>query len=71
MKSGKTRYPVLAVYARNIYILASAFDTEITVIHLPGVENTVADLLSKWDTIPDYLIQLKAYCKTAVGACVP
>ena len=61
MKAGKTRDPVLAAYARNIHMLASVFDIEITVIHLPGVKNTVADLLSRWDTISDSMIQLKKH----------
>ena len=49
IKSGRTRDMILAAYARNICMLAAVFDIEITVIHLPGVENTVADLLSRWD----------------------
>ena len=61
MKAGKTRDPVLAAYARNIHLLASVFDIEITVIHLPGIENTVADLLSRWDTISDDMIQLQKH----------
>ena len=42
-------------------MLASVFYIEITVIHLPGVENTVADLLSRWDTISDGMIQLQKH----------
>ena len=61
MTAGKTRDTVLAAYARNIYMLASVFDIEITVIHLPGVENTVAYLLSRWDTIADNMVQLKKH----------
>ena len=57
-ESSKTRDAVLAAYARNIQMLASVFDIEITVVHLPGIKNTVADLLSRWDTIPDNIIQL-------------
>ena len=49
IKSGRTRDMILAAYARNICMLTAVFDIEITVIHLPGVENTVADLLSRWD----------------------
>ena len=61
MKSGKTRDMVLAAYARNIHMLASVFDIEITVIHLPGVENTVADLLSRWDTVDKNMVQLQKH----------
>ena len=61
MKTGKPRDTVLAAYARNIHMLASVFDIEITVIHLPGIENTVADLLSRWDAIGDNMVQLKQH----------
>ena len=61
MKAGNTRDTLLAAYARNIHMLASVFDIEIIVIHLPGVENTVADLLSRWDTITDNMLQLQKH----------
>ena len=61
MKAGKTRDKVLAAYARNIFMLASVFDIEITVVHLSGVANTVADLLSRWDNIPDNYFQLSKH----------
>ena len=34
VRSGKTRGTVLTAYARNISVLASVFDTEISVVHL-------------------------------------
>ena len=61
IKTGKTRDPVLAAYARNIHMLASVFDIEITVIHLPGIQNTVANLLSRWETVMDNMTQLKKH----------
>ena len=61
MKAGKTRDKVLAAYARNIFMLASVFDIEITVVHLSGVANTVADLLSRWGNIPDNFFQLSKH----------
>ena len=59
IKQGKTRDIVLAAYARNISMLSSLFDIELTLIHLPGVANTVADLLSRWDTTPQNHEKLK------------
>ena len=41
--------------------MASVFDIEITVIHLPGVKNTVADLQSRWDNISDNVMQLQKH----------
>ena len=61
LKTGRTRDPVLAAYARNIQMLASVFDIEVTVIHLPGIQNTVADLLSRWPTVTDNMVKLKQY----------
>ena len=53
VRTGKTRDKVLAAYVRNICILASIFDINLVIVHLPGVSNTVADLLSRWDNTPD------------------
>ena len=58
-KYGKTRDQVLAAYARNITMLTSLFDLERTLIHLPGVPNTVADLISRWETTPENHEKLK------------
>ena len=61
LKTMKTKDKVLAAYARNICMLASVFNIEITVVHLPGVANTVADLLSRRDNIPENIFQLQKH----------
>ena len=48
LQHGKTRDPILATLARNVGRIAYNWDVEIYVIHIPGVENRVADLLSCW-----------------------
>ena len=48
LQSGKTREHTLALYARNILMLASCFNIDIKVIHILGSDNKVADLLSRW-----------------------
>ena len=49
----RTRVPVLADYAHNIgMILVSYFDIDLFVIHVSSIDNTVADLLSRWDLNP-------------------
>ena len=58
VRSGKTRDKVLAAYATNINMLAALFDIEITIVHLPDQANAIADLLSRWDTIPNNFQQL-------------
>ena len=53
LQHGKTRDPVLAAVARNIRMIAANWDVEVHVIHIPGVENRVADLLSRWSNTHD------------------
>ena len=48
LKSGKARDPILATCARNIWLLTAIFNIQLTVTHIPGVQNAVADLLSRW-----------------------
>ena len=48
LKSGKTRDPFLATCARNIWLITAMFNIDIIIIHVPGVNNQVADLLSRW-----------------------
>ena len=48
MKTGYTRDPHLASYARNIWLLTACHDITISVKHIEGRKNCVADLLSRW-----------------------
>ena len=48
LKSGKTRDPFLATCAKNIWLITAMFNIDIILIHVPGVNNQVADLLSRW-----------------------
>ena len=45
---GYTRDIHLAAYVRNIWLWASKYDIEMTVAHIQGCKNNVADLLSRW-----------------------
>jgi hypothetical protein len=42
--------PVLNAIVRNIWLLQTQYDMEIQYHHICGSDNTVADLLSRWDT---------------------
>ena len=44
----KGQTPLLLAMARNIWLLASTQDIDLTVLHIPGKHNTIADLLSRW-----------------------
>ena len=48
LKSGRTRDSTLATITRNILLEASWIHITITVIHVLGKNNTVADTLSRW-----------------------
>ena len=48
LNSGKTQDLTLAGIARNIMMEISEQDIDLQVIHILGVENKVADLLSRW-----------------------
>ena len=46
LRYSKTRDEVLAAYGSNIRMLAACFDIELFLIHIPGIQNSVADLLA-------------------------
>ena len=48
LRSGRARDPNLSLLARNILLVFDIFNIHITVIHIPGKSNILADLLSRW-----------------------
>ena len=48
LSTGKTRDSTIAEYNRNIFLWLSACNIDITVVHIPGKMNPIADLLSRW-----------------------
>ena len=48
LKSGKTRDPYLAACARNIWFESALVDIDLQYAHIRGVDNKVADVLSRW-----------------------
>ena len=44
---GKTRDPILATCARNVWLLSAMYNITVVVSHVIGTHNTVADLLSR------------------------
>ena len=48
LKSGKTRDPYLAACARNIWFESALADIDLQYAHIRGVDNKVADVLSRW-----------------------
>ena len=48
LQEGKARDPLLTTIARNIWILTSVFNIQLSVSHIAGKNNAIADLLSRW-----------------------
>ena len=48
LQEGKARDPLLATFARNIWLLTSLFNIQLKVSHIFGKDNQIADLLSRW-----------------------
>ena len=50
---GRARDPTIATCAMNIWLLSAIFNINIIVSHIKGLENNVADLLSRWHHTSD------------------
>ena len=52
LQTGKARDSRLATFVRNIWLITSIFNIHLAVTHIPGKNNSVADLLSRWKVTP-------------------
>ena len=59
LKTGKTRDPFLATCARNVWMVAADLDIDIVYTHVHGVQNTTADLLSRWENTQEHVTLLR------------
>ena len=48
LTSGKTKDNILATCARNVWLLCAIFNISIHIEHIPGKQNVIADLLSRY-----------------------
>ena len=48
LNSGKSHDETLATCARNIWMLSAMYKFDIILYHIPGKDNNIADLLSRW-----------------------
>ena len=62
LTSGKTKDNILATCARNVWLLSAIFNISIHIEHIPGKQNVIADLLSRyqfdtksWDLLNTYV----------------
>ena len=58
LNTGRTRDLTLAAIARNIQFEAVRNNIDLQVNHIPGKQNVVADLLSRWTTVAHPQIKL-------------
>ena len=49
INSGKTRHEYVGLVVRNLWLEAASFGFHLRAVHLPGVDNRLADSLSRWD----------------------
>ena len=63
---GRARNPIMAICARNVWLLAAMFNVNIIVSHIKGLDNSVADLLSRWHLTADNFQKLHTFIETPI-----
>ena len=58
LTSGRTHDRTLAAIARNIQLTAALSEIDLKVVHIPGKDNCIADLLSRWNITVSQSIKL-------------
>ena len=53
VNKGVTRDSALAAMARNIWLVTALHNIRLQIVHIPGVDNVCADLLSRWASTQD------------------
>ena len=66
-----TRDSSLATYVRNIWLLTSLYNIKISVMHIPGKENCIADMLSRWENSPQQNVKLATMLPSHKWIMVP
>ena len=59
--SGATRDNVLAAMVRNIWLTTATHNIKVRLVHIPGLNNVCADLLSRWGTTKCNFEKLRKY----------
>ena len=52
LNSGRSWDPFLGLVARNIWLVTATFDIDLSITHIPGKSNGLADSLSRWYGAP-------------------
>ena len=70
LTAGKARDPFLGTCARNVWYLAALADINLQYTHVLGKNNTVADLLSRWQYSDQNMLELKRFIEEPVWLSV-
>ena len=66
LRSGRTKDPYLGACARNIWYICALADIDAQYVHVRGLDNRVADLLSRWTGSGNDCLELKMYVQDPV-----
>jgi len=72
LNSGRSRTLGMQLCLREIWFLSSLYDFEMSAVHIPGRQNSLADHLSRWHLSPDHEAQfdaLTSHISTTHVAC--
>ena len=58
--AGRARDQILATCARSIWLICAIYNIDLLVAHIPGKENVLADLLSRWQFSDTNIASLNA-----------
>ena len=64
---GYTKRKHLGAMIRNIWLLTAMWDIDLQVIHIPGKQNKIANMLSRWDNDKVYEAQMKTLTRDQSG----
>ena len=70
LRSGKTKDPYLGACARNIWYVYALADMDIQYVHVRGLDNMVADLLSRWTGSGKDSLELEMYVQDPIWISV-
>ena len=59
LTSSRTTDTILATCARNVWLICAIFNIQLRVWHIPGKNNHIADLLSRWNITENPLLKLQ------------
>lgn len=73
LNSGRCKHPFLNACLREICFMSATHEFELRAVHLPGVKNHEADLLSRWarDSIPKERFLQRAARDALIDVPVP